>query len=210
MAFKALQFWRRPPPVVTVSDLVEYSETRAKFVAQTSLYGYIKTRAGTRYVSLMEDDTFVHSVNIAKWEIYLACLCDFATYAANRVGRSESATDDETCALAIHIVDTATASEEIPAERAQGFGDIQSAFAARAQLTKWSDDMVGDAAFQGSLSALVEWAPIADELKIHDVEIVKNSMRFRWKKVRDQFEQILDAGAVLADWRAHQTSNDGR
>jgi hypothetical protein len=61
--------------------------------------------------------------------------------------------------------------------------------------------MIGDAAFQGSLSALVEWAPIADELKIQDVDVVKNSMRFKWKKVRDQFETLLDADAVFDDWR---------
>ena len=61
--------------------------------------------------------------------------------------------------------------------------------------------MSGDAAFQSSLSALVYWALIADELKIDDVAIVKNSMRFRWKKVRDQFDTLLDADAVLADWR---------
>jgi len=34
------------------------------------------------------------------------------------------------------------------------------------------------------------------------VDIVKNSMRFRWKKVRDEFETLLDADAVFADWRA--------
>jgi hypothetical protein len=201
MALKALCFWRRPPPVLTLPDLVAFAETRAKFVAQTTLYGYIKTRAGTRYVSLMEDDIFANSVNIAKWEIYLACLCDLAAYAAASVGRQQQAPPDEIRALAIHLVDTAIASEEIPAERPQGFDDIRTTFTARAQATDWAGDMSGDAAFHGSLSALVEWAPIADELKINDVLIVKNSMRFKWKKVRDQFETILDADAVLASWR---------
>ena len=210
MALKALRFWHRPPPVLTLSDLVSYAETRSKFVSQTTLYSYVKTRAGTRYVSLMEDDVFANSVNIAKWEIYLACLCDLSTYAAARTSRDQSVAQSEIRALAIHLVDTATLNEEIPVERPQGFDDIRSAFAARAEATNWTDDMIGDAAFQGSLSALVEWAPIADELKIHDVEIVKNSMRFKWKKVRDQFEQILDASAVLADWQAHHGANDRR
>ena len=202
MALKALRFWHRPPPVLTLSDLVAFAETRSKFVSQITLFGYIKTRAGTRYGSLMEDDTFANSVNIAKWEIYLACLCDMAAYAAARVGRHPSAAQSEIRALAIHLVDTATKHEEIPVERPQGFDDIRSAFAARAQATNWSDDMIGEAAFRGSLAALVEWAPIADELKLNDVDIVKNSMRFRWKKVRDEFETLLDADAVFADWRA--------
>lgn len=202
MALKALYFWRKPPPVDTVSELVAYTETRAKFVAQTTLYGYIKTRAGTRYVALMEDDTFARSVNIAKWEIYLACLCDLAIYAAARLGFPLDAPADEMRAIAVHLVDAATAEEEIPAERPQGFEDIRQAFRARAQEIAWNEELVGDAAFQNSAAALVEWAPIADELKSHDVEIVKNSMRFKWKKVRDQLDSILEADAVLADWRA--------
>lgn len=201
MALKALRFWHRPPPVLTLSDLVSYAETRAKFVSQTTLYGYVKTRAGTRYVSMMEDDVFANSVNIAKWEIYLACLCDMSAYVAARTSRDQSAAQSEIRDLAVHLVDTATLNEEIPVERPQGFDDIRSAFVARAEATNWTDDMIGEAAFQGSLSALVEWAPIADELKINDVDIVKNSMRFKWKKVRDQFETLVDADAVFDDWR---------
>jgi hypothetical protein len=45
---------------------------------------------------------------------------------------------------------------------------------------------------------------VAPELKDRDTEIVKNSMRFRWKAVRDQFAEILDAPAVMAAWRAEQ------
>ncbi len=201
MALKALWFWRRPPPVTTVSELAAFVETRAKFVAQTSLYTYIKARAGTRYYALMEDDTFIHSVNIAKWEIYLACLGDFATYAAARVGAAGAAPNGEVSALAIDVVDAAIAGEEIPAERPQGFAEVGTAYTARAQATDWAGELGGDTVFQNSLTALVEWAPIADELKRYDVEAVKTAMRFKWKKVRDQFEQILDADAVLADWR---------
>jgi len=60
----------------------------------------------------------------------------------------------------------------------------------------------GETAFDNSLDSLVHWAPVADELKINDVEIVRYSMRFRWKKVRDQFNEILEPEAVRADWRA--------
>ena len=206
MALKALMFWRRPPPVATVADLVGYVETRSKFVAQTSLFGYIRTRVGTRYAALMEDDTFVHSVNIAKWEIWLACVCDFAAYGAAQLA-AYGATAAEMQALAIHIVDTATDNEAIPTERPQGFDDIKAAFARRAEATDWPAMSRGDAAFQTSMDALVEWAPIADELKVHDVDIVKNSLRGRWKKVRDQLAQILEPQAVLADWRHGATTS---
>lgn len=201
MALKALYIWRRESPITTVVQLVTYVETRSKFVAQTTLFGYVKTRVGTRYVSLYEDPLFTKSVNIAKWEIWLACLGDMAIYATARVGREATARPGELEALAIHIVDSVTMAEEIPAERAQGFGDIRAAHAARARSTAWNQIVPGET-FEASLAALVEWSPIADELKVYDVEIVKNSMRFKWKAVRDQFESLIDAEAVLADWRA--------
>lgn len=202
MILRALHFWRRDPPVVTVAQLAEYVETRSKFVAQTTLYGYIKTRAGTRYTSLFEDDVFVSSINTAKWEVYIACLYDLAGYAAASVGRRTSAEDPEITALAIHIVEAVTRDEEIPPERPQGFHDVRATFEKRARSTRWRAIPDGHGFFQDSPAALVEWAPIADELKIHDVEIVKNSMRFKWKKVRDQLAQLLDPESVLADWRS--------
>lgn len=202
LALKPLLFWRREPPVTTTGQLATYVETRSKFVAQTTLYGYIKTRAGTRYASLFEDDVFVQSVNIAKWEIYLACLCDLAIWAAATVGSRTGARPAEIEALAVHIVDAATEGEEIPPERPAGFGDVRTAFRERARSTDWRRMHEGEAAFAASLDALVEWSPIADELKVHDVEIVKNSMRFKWKHVRDKLKESMDPDAVLADWRA--------
>jgi len=202
MAFKALRFWHREPPVLNVAQLVKYVETRSKFVSQTTLYGYVKTRAGTRYVSLYEDPLFTESVNIAKWEIYLVCLSDLTTWAAADLGRSVMTRPGELEALANHIVDAALGSEEIPKERPQGFDDIREGFAKHARATAWNQIEPGEGPFENSLSALVEWAPIADELKLFDVEIVKNSMRFKWKKVRDQLHEVLDAESVLADWRS--------
>ena len=206
IALKTLRFWRRDPPVTTCPELVEFVETRSKFVAQTTLYGYIKTRAGTRYTSLFENDVFIESINIAKWEIYLSCLCDLAIYAAARTCRAE-ADSAEIAALAIHIVDTATLGEDLPPERPQGFEDIREAFARRASGTEWSDMSERENAFHASPESLVEWAPIADELKVHDVTIVKNSMRFKWKRVRDQLNELLDADSVLADCRSGESQD---
>ena len=202
MALKALYFWRAESPIVSVDELVRYVDTRSKFVAQTTLFGYIKTRAGTRYVSLYEDETFTRSANIAKWEIWLSSLCDLATYSVASIGRRVGARPDELEALAFHIVDTVLAAEQVPPERPQGFGDVREAYAKRAHETYWHQIEPGEGPLAGSLDALIEWAPIADELKILDEAIVRNSMRFKWKKVRDQFEKLIDADAVLADWRA--------
>lgn len=54
------------------------------------------------------------------------------------------------------------------------------------------------AAFRKSAEALIELAPIVDDLKKYDDEIVTNSMHFKWHGVRAALRARLDAQACLA------------
>jgi hypothetical protein len=204
LALKALKFWHRQSPVTTVADLAYFTDTRSKYVAQTTLFGYVKTRAGTKYVSLFEDEAFAESLRIANWQIYLACLSDMAVYAAARVGAQAEAptTASEMEALARHLADTALDHEDARSKHPDDIADFKEQFTVRLGGTNWDDSAIREASFKGSPMALVEWAPIADELKKRDVTIVRNSMRFKWKRVRDDLDDVLDADAVMADWRA--------
>ena len=47
-----------------------------------------------------------------------------------------------------------------------------------------------DNPFKESCLALYNWAPIADELKILDKEIVLNSMRLKWNLKIDEFKKL--------------------
>ena len=204
LALKGLCFWRKPAPVATLDELRVYIERRSKAVTQVTLFGYLKTRAGTRYTSLFEDDVFANSISIAIMEIYLAALSDLTVFAAARIGRETGASAGETKTLALYLHRNILADEEIPDYRPQGFDAAARDFLERAADVPWPEMAQGEAAFRGSLAALVEWAPVAPELKDRDTEIVENSMRFRWKAVRDQFTDVLDAPAVMAAWRAER------
>ncbi len=204
LAFKGLCFWRKPPPVTTPEDLRGFIESRAKAVTQITLFGYLKTRAGTRYTSLFEDDVFANSISIAILEIYLVALSDLTIFASARVGRDAGAGAEETRSLALCLHNNILADEEIPEFRPQGFDAARRAFSERATGVPWPEMAQGEAAFRGSLAALVEWAPVAPELKSQDTAIIETSMWFRWKAVRDQFVDILDADAVMVAWRAER------
>ena len=47
-----------------------------------------------------------------------------------------------------------------------------------------------DNPFKESCLALYNWAPIADELKTLDKEIVLNSMRLKWNLKIDEFKKL--------------------
>ena len=56
-------------------DQIEvFIQERSAHVTQTTLYGYIKTRIGSKYTMMFEDKKFLDSINIAKWNIYMSAL----------------------------------------------------------------------------------------------------------------------------------------
>ncbi len=196
IALRALRVWRRDPPIRTPAELAAFVETRSKYVAQRTLFGYVKARAGTRYVSLFEDETFAASVDAAKWEVYLACLSDLAVYAAAAVGRGAPSGAGDLDGLALAAFRAGLSADELPAQRRGGFAGDERAFASRVDSISWPRVPADETVFAGSLDALVYWAPVADELKRYDVEALRNSMRFQWKAVRDQLAARLDAESV--------------
>ena len=63
-----------------IDQLENFIQTKSAWVAQVTLYGYLKTRMGTRYVLHFENDEFMKSVNLAKWNIYAVALQDLTFF----------------------------------------------------------------------------------------------------------------------------------
>ena len=57
-----------------IESLMSFVSSRSSYIAQVSLYGYLKARAGTRYVSLIKDPLFASSMKTARNHIFFACL----------------------------------------------------------------------------------------------------------------------------------------
>jgi hypothetical protein len=190
---------RRVEPVVGRAGLAAFLNTRASFVAQTSLYGYLRTRAGMRYPELFDDDPFVASINIAKWHMWLACLSDLAVYAGGLLLREGAATPAQVGALLPSLVGRILDETGVPGDAGPEFAEHARQVRARLALVDWGAVDDGEQAFSASPDALIRWAPVLDELKQLDEAIVRNSVRFRWQEVRRDLRACLDAPAVLGD-----------
>ena len=66
--------------IKNLDDLETFIQTKSAWVTQVTLYGYLKTRMGTRYVLHFENDEFMSSVNLAKWNIYAVALQDLTFF----------------------------------------------------------------------------------------------------------------------------------
>lgn len=56
---------RRDVRIDNSTSLKQFLDTRASYIAQTSLYGYLRTRAGMLYPQLFDNDEYVQSINAA-------------------------------------------------------------------------------------------------------------------------------------------------
>lgn len=193
-------FWNPAPRSTPVTDAValgRFLRTRAAHVAQTSLYGYLRTRAGTRFPELFSDDQFVKSINIAKWHVWLACVSDLAVYAGGLVCHAARAQPLEVGSLMRAVLEEVLRETGVPEDAGPEYTAHADRVRARLARCDWGSLADDETPFAESPPALVHWAPVVDDLKRLDEEIVRNSIRFRWQEVRRDLRRDLDAAAVF-------------
>ncbi len=189
---------RRETIVADLAGLEKFINTRSAHVAQTALYGYLRTRAGTRFPELFSDDRFVESINIAKWQVWLACVSDLAVHSGLML-RREGAAAPVVARLIQRVVESILTDTGVPQDAGTEFVAGVERVRSRILLCEWNIPDDDEAAFAQSPAALVQWAPVTDDLKELDEEIVINSVRFRWHEVRRDLKSGLRAESLLAE-----------
>ena len=188
--------WRKRT-VADAAALQQFLNSRASHVAQTTLYGYLRTRSGMRFPVLFENDAYVVSINHAKWQMWLACLSDLAIYAGGLLALRSQAPPDAVGAVVCRAVQEILDSTGVPVDSGPAFAEGSRTVLERMGTCEWQALADDEAEFTESPEALVRHAPIIPELMALDEEIVRNSVRFRWQEVRRELRATLDADAVL-------------
>ncbi len=171
--------------VKSKSDLQKFIQQRSAHVAQTTLYGYLKTRIGVKYTAMVEDEVFSKSINIAKWNIYMVAVADCTFYVFSYLMAEKNLKENDCKQIYLDIIEK---------EKANGLSDEIHLKAKQEFLNRYEkidfQKYYLDNPFKESCMALYNWAPIADELKILDKEIVLNSMRLKWNLKIDEFKKL--------------------
>jgi hypothetical protein len=174
--------------IKNLDDLEYFIQARSAWVSQVTLYGYLKTRMGTRYVLHFENDEFMSSVNLAKWNIYAVALQDltFFTFSYLKANFNFDKVDSAN-EIFLKILDDEI-SNKMPLDIIQ---EAKKNFAERFQNINW-DNYYNDLPFNPSALALYKWAPIAEDLKNLDRKIVLNSVILKWDIVRKEFRERIN------------------
>ena len=166
-------------------DLKNFIQERSAHVTQTTLYGYIKTRIGSRYAMMFEDDVFLKSINIAKWNIYMAALTDCTFYVFSYLIDKKNLKQNDALEIFIKIIE----NEKNNGLENKLFERTKLEFNQRLKEINWKT-YHQDKPFKISGLSLLKWSPIAENLKVFDKEIVLNSIKLKWNLVENDFKDL--------------------
>ena len=169
------------------NDLTDFIQKKSSWVSQVTLYGYLKTRMGTKYVLMFDDEVFLTSINKAKWNIYSIALQDLTFYTISYLNVFYNYNDTS---KANEIYEEILGNEikngmpeEVIAKAKEKFNERLNKINWQKYYKSWP--------FNESALALYEWSPVAQELKSLDRKIVLNSMILKWENVQDEFIKLI-------------------
>ena len=168
-------------------ELEKFIQTKAAWVSQVTLYNYLKTRMGTRYVLHFENDVFMESVNKAKWNIYAVSLQDLTFFTFSYIKVHFNIEEQNNAKeIFLKILDDEI-SNSMPLDIIR---EAKKSFDERLQSINWNE-YYNDLPFNPSALSLYKWAPIADELKTLDRKIVLNSVILKWDIIKKEFKDRI-------------------
>ena len=181
-------FLKPKKKITNISELTEFIQKKSAWVSQETLYGYLKTRMGAKYVLMFDDEVFLGSINKAKWNIYAVSLQDLILYCLSYL--KNKCNFDQT--FRANDIYQEILDNEIKNKMPSDIVKVsKKKFNDRLEKIEWQKYYFS-LPFNESALALYEWSPIAEELKSLDRQIVLNSMILKWDNIKKEFEKLID------------------
>ena len=173
--------------IKNIEDLTLFIQKKSAWVSQVTLYNYLKTRMGTKWVLHFDDEVFLGSINKAKWNIYAISLQDLTFYSLSYLNVFHNYQD---IGKANEIYDEILTEETKNGMPKEIIVLAKEKFIERLKKIDWST-YYKSWPFNESALTLYKWAPVAEELKTLDRKIVLNSMILKWDNIKDEFAKLI-------------------
>ena len=183
-----LKYFKPTKKISNYQDLKEFIQKKAAWVTQETLYGYLKTRMGAKYVLMFEDEIFLSSINKAKWNIYAVSLQDLSFYSISYLKDISNLHDTSKAREIYYEILNSEKENNLPDDI---FKKASIDFENRNEKVEW-EIYYKSLPFNSSALALYEWSPIAEELKTLDRKIVLNSMILKWDNIQKEFKELIN------------------
>ena len=174
------------------NDLEKFIKEKSAWVTQVTLFGYLKTRMGTRHTLFFSDKVFNDAIKQASWNIYIISLADFILYSFSYLNKSKVLNKEDAKQILVNILKK---DKEIGLSN-EIFEKGIDIFSKKIANLNW-ETYHKENPFKDSALALYDWAPVDIELKKLDKKIVINSMNLKWNLVQNEFIELLKKSKIV-------------
>ena len=181
-------FLKPKKKITNIFQLKDFIQRKSAWVSQETLYGYLKTRMGAKYILMFEDEIFLGSINKAKWNIYAVALQDLTFYCLSYLKNNLNFDQTSKAKNIYEEILNEEKNNQMPSDIIEN--SIKK-FNERLEKINWQKYHL-NLPFNESALALYEWSPIADELKTLDKKIVLNSMILKWDNIKKEFPTLIN------------------
>ena len=166
--------------IKNLDDLEAFIQKKSAWVSQVTLYNYLKTRMGTKYVLHFDNEVLLKSINSV-------ALQDLTFYSFSYL---KTFLNFQDTGKAKEIFYSILQNEKKNGMPDEVFDEANKTFDERLSKIDWNKYCT-TLPFNTSALALYKWAPISDELKTLDRKIVLNSMILKWDNIKDEFKKLI-------------------
>ena len=181
-------FLKPKKKITNISDLKEFIQKKSAWVSQETLYGYLKTRMGAKYILMFDDEIFLGSINKAKWNIYAVALQDLTFYCLSYLKNNSNFDQTSNASDIYQEILVEEIKNKMPSDIIESSKKKFSERLEKIDCQKYYLNLP----FNKSALALYEWSPIAEELKSLDKKIVLNSMILKWDNIKKEFINLIN------------------
>lgn len=192
--------FRRPPQIVSASDLAAFVDQRAAFVVQKGIYEYSRARAGHYSKVLFAESGFREAVEQSRWKAFPLGLVMVTELAEGllrpHVGDERRAALDALTAMTLAIFDRyATPAAIDPA----AWEETRATLANRLDLIGVHGVKAAKDVPEPYAQAYFDLMPIHKKLRASEFPTIRNYLRITLCNVHEELEKRMDAAAVARE-----------
>jgi len=194
----------RRPKAADWDGTAEAIRAGGAFLAQGSIYSYLRARTLLAGPKLFGNDDFVFALEICKWEAFASATQDLIIILEGDLRDMDLGDRSRLPDTLIELYETTLGLEKVPDHRAdKGWADLVARFRPRIAEAVNNPPRTADEISPGTARIIMQHAPVEDPIRASDLPMVQNNLAFRFVDYKRRMRRDFDYPAVAAAIARH-------
>lgn len=194
----------RRPKAADWEGTAEAIRAGSAFLAQGSIYSYLRARTLLAGPKLFDNDDFIFALEICKWEAFASAAQDLIIILEGDMREMDLGDRSALPDTLVALYEQTLALESVPDHRADsGLHDLVACFRPRIAEALLNPPRTADEISPGTARIIMQHAPVEDPIRVSDLPMVQNNLAFRFVDYKRRMRRDFDYPAIAATIAQH-------